>query len=116
MPRPMVPAPMMAMVLISMRRVPPGAARPPQRTGLVLRLGAQCEDAVGGLVVADDNLGAADQQWAANQVGSFGHELDGLGASWRLFRHVAFAVEIVASIEKILVIAGADEIVEFGFG
>src|SRR5260221_401410 len=69
----------------------------------------------GGFVEADDYLGAADQQRAADQVGSLRHELDRLGAHGRIFGHVAFAVEIVAGVQEEFVIANADEFVEFRF-
>jgi hypothetical protein len=79
-------------------------------------LGTKSQDAIGGFVEADDDLGAADKQWAADQVGSLGHKFNGFGARRRLFGHTAFAEEIVAGVEEEFVITCADEFVDFGFG
>jgi hypothetical protein len=88
-------------------------AVPQMRCGLWF--GAESEDAVGGFVEADDDLGAADEQRAADEVWVFGHELDGVGSGRRILGHVAFTVEFVAGVEKIFVIAFGDELLEFGF-
>jgi len=44
------------------------------------------------------------------------HEFEGLGTRGRMFAHAALAIEFVALVEKILVVAFADQFIEFGFG
>ena len=56
---------------------------------------------------------AANHHWPANQVGLSGHQPQCFLPGRRLFAHVLPAVEFVARIQELPVIAIADQLIEF---
>src|SRR6266849_7420486 len=61
------------------------------------------------------NLLAMDEDGPPDQVWICSHELDGLEACWRILFHVFRAIQFVASVQKFLVVAFTDELVQFFF-
>src|SRR5215831_6575484 len=108
MPRPIVPAPTTAMVFTSIRDSLSSADH-------CLRFGAQGEDAVSRFIESDDDARAMREKRPPNQIGRLRHQLDGVGSRRRLLRHVALAIKFVARTQEFLVIALADQLIEFGF-
>ena len=45
-----------------------------------------------------------------------GHQLNRLGARRRIFFHAALAIELVARVEELFVIARADQLIQFNSG
>src|SRR5205807_9788534 len=61
-----------------------------------------------------NHVRAANDYWAANQIGLLGHQLDGFRAGMRMLLHIARPVELVAWIQKFFVVALANQLFEFG--
>ena len=71
---------------------------------------------ISDLVKPDQELGAAQEQGPANEMGLPGQKLQGFGTSGWVLCHLTLAVKFVACIEKLLVISIADQLIKFAFG
>src|SRR5260370_32256598 len=100
-PRPIVPAPITAMVLTSILCSPRDEKKKSFQKSLV-----------GFLVKAKDHLRTANHHRSASQIWLLGHQLDGFRARRRMLLHVSRAIQLVARIQKVLVIALADQLFE----
>src|SRR5208282_1854353 len=102
MPRPIVPAPMTAMVFTSTE---------------FSRSKSSClgQFAVGDFIETDDDLQTGDEQGPANQIRFLGHKFEGLRARGRMLGHVARSVQGITSVEKTFVVSSANQLVELGF-
>src|SRR5437667_11436441 len=96
----MVPAPITAMVLTSMRLV--GSSF----RNFLIRF----------FVEAQHNPLALYDYWPPNQVRFPGHQLNRFGACGRMPLHVAFPVELVAWVQKLLVVALSNQLIKLGRG
>jgi hypothetical protein len=57
-----------------------------------------------------------NQQGPTDEVGLFGHKLDGLAAGRRVVPHLAFTEEFIPGIQKFLVITVANQFVKLALG
>jgi hypothetical protein len=66
-------------------------------------------------IVTKENLRSLDHDGPPDQIRLLGHESDGLGAGRRIIFHPARSINLVPRIQKVLVIAGANQFIEVGF-
>src|SRR6266436_5168743 len=66
-------------------------------------------------VITENDLVAANNHWASDKVRRFGHELDSFRSCRWLLAHVFRSEEFVPLIQKLLIVASADQAIEFGF-
>src|SRR5580700_2602910 len=102
MPRPMVPAPITAMVFTS------------TQFSRKRKLGFR-QFAIRGFVKPNDDLQSGSKKRPSDQVWLLGHELESLGSTGHMFGHFSRAVQLVARIEEALIVTIPDQLIQFGF-
>jgi hypothetical protein len=74
------------------------------------------QSADGFFVPSEDHPRALNHDRAPDEVRMLRHQPQGCGARWRILLQAALAVKLVTRVEKLAVIAGADQRVELSFG